>query len=130
MENYRKSSHTVYDIKYHIVLITMDYEIPQAHTAREYSREGAGFDPRDMQGERCRDHQRSHFSGSRAYIRIGTSTSIREPTGKVDQGEDIPQDDDGVQDVESSILGSSHMGTRVFCGQFRKCDRRGDHEIH
>jgi putative transposase len=47
MENYRKSSHTVYDIKYHIVWI-MKYrkQILRADIAHL----GTRIDPRNMQG--------------------------------------------------------------------------------
>ena len=61
MENYRKSSHTVYDIKYHIVWITK-YRKPIlradiAHRVRELTREICrANDVEIMKGNISRDH--------------------------------------------------------------------------
>jgi len=95
-----------YGIRYQVPRC-VDHEIPQAYTASRYCTKGTGFDPRDLQGERCRDDQRLRSSGSCAYIWVGSSVPCGESVGEVGQGEDIPQDHDGIQDIESSILESS-----------------------
>jgi putative transposase len=61
MENYRKSSHTVYDIKYHIVWITKyRKQILRAdivHRVRELTREICrAYDVEIMKGHISRDH--------------------------------------------------------------------------
>ena len=127
MEHYRKSSHTVYDIKYHIVWITK-YRKPVlradiAQRVRELIREICRVnDVEIIKGHISRDHVHIFVSSAAAYF--------RESSGSVDQGEDVSQDDDGIQEFESHILGSSHVGSRVFCGQFRQCDGRSNYEIH
>ena len=127
MENYRKSSHTVYDIKYHLVWITK-YRKP-------ILRADIAYRARDLIREICRANDVEIIKGhiSRDHVHIFVSVpphlSVSQLVKSI-KGKTIPQDDGGVQGFESSILGSSHMGTSVFCGQFRKCDRRGDHEIH
>ena len=61
MENYRKSSHTVYDIKYHIVWITkyrkQILRADIAHMVRELTREICrSHDVEIMKGNVSRDH--------------------------------------------------------------------------
>jgi putative transposase len=61
MENYRKSSHTVYDIKYHIVWITkyrkQILRADIAHRVRELIREICrAYDVEIMKGNISRDH--------------------------------------------------------------------------
>jgi putative transposase len=61
MENYRKSSHTVYDIKYHIIGITKyRKQILRAdivHRVRELTREICrAYDVEIMKGHISRDH--------------------------------------------------------------------------
>jgi putative transposase len=61
MENYRKSSHTVYDIKYHIVWITkyrkQILRADIAHRVRELTREICrAYDVEIMKGNISRDH--------------------------------------------------------------------------
>jgi putative transposase len=87
MENYRESSHTVYDIKYHIVWITK-YRKPilRADIANLV---------RDLIREICRANDVEIIRGyvSRNHVHIFVSVPPQyfgQSSGAVNQGEDVP----------------------------------------
>jgi REP element-mobilizing transposase RayT len=56
------------------------------------------------------------------FVSVPPHISVSHWVQSVHQGEDIPQAADGIQVVEQGFLGTTYMGTRVLCGQFRQCD--------
>ena len=93
MENYRKSAHYTYDIKYHIVWITK-YRKPVlmgkiAVRTRELIRKICQTNEVDiLAGYVGKDH--IHLAG------IGATASISKQAGSVYEGEYVPKTTDGI----------------------------------
>ena len=116
MENYRRSSHSVYDIKYHIVWITK-YRKPVlrgeiADRVRELIREICKAKNIEIiKGHISRDHV--HL-----FVSVPPHLSVSKLVQSV-KGEKFPKADDGTQEPEPSVLGTAYLGQRVLCGKLR-----------
>ena len=102
MQNYRKTSHSVYDLK---CLFGMDNEILQASFDGCCSSATSRTDSRNLQGKQYRDHHGSCFKRSCAFVRKYSTAYFGKQFSADAQREDIQKDVGRVQTSAKSILG-------------------------
>ena len=102
MVEYQRGSHTLHDIKYHLVWITKyRYHVLRGAVA--------GCDSGDLHGSRGADHPRFSGAGSRAHAG-GESTEA----DAVDQRSIVAEAAARILGVAPSLLGSASVGSGVF----------------
>ena len=119
MKQYRKASHCVYDLKYHIVRI-IKYRKPVLN--REI-----GSRVRDLVRMICASLDVEIVKGSvrRDHVHLLVSASPTLSVSRLVQrieGADITEALDGKPRIEQSILGEASVGPQLFRGQHRECD--------
>ena len=110
MENYRTSSHSRYDIKYHFVWVTK-YRKPMLTGE-------VGLRLRELVREICRTNEIEILQGavSRgpcACAAVVSAKPVAQQDHAVYQGQDVAKADDGVQAYPKTVLGSAFVGTRA-----------------
>ena len=126
-KQYRKASHCVYDLKYHIVWITK-YRKPVlgkevGTRVRELIRMICASLRR---GDREREYQTGPCASSGERAADAGSVQAR----AAHEGADITEAFDGKPRIKQDILGEASVGPRVLCGQHRERERRNDRALY
>ena len=120
MENYRKSSHTVYDIKYHLVWITK--------YRKKVLKGAVGERLRELVREICKSNDVEIIKGyvSQDHIHLFVSVPPHMSLSKLVQlikGKTSIKIQQEFKVIQKEFLGTTLMGTRIFCSKQWKCDR-------
>ena len=107
MVEYQRGSHTLHDIKYHLVWITKyRYHVLRGAVA--------GCDSGDLHGSRSADHPRVSGAGSRAYAGGESPEAGPGQAGAVDQRSLVAEVAARIFGVALALLGSASVGAGVF----------------
>ena len=120
MKNYRKTSHTVYDIKYHFVWITK-YRKPMLSGS-------IGTRLRDLIREICKTMDIEIIKGhvSKDHVHLFVSVPPYHSVSQVmkrHQGQNIKAAVERKPNFGQTVLGSSSVGSRIFCRIIWQCHR-------
>ena len=96
---------------------------PEKGSVRTSGRETSRPCERNMQNQRCRNHQRFYLERRCPSLCIGASPPLYLQTHAIPQGKNILQASLRIQGTLKTILGPTHMGQRILCSLLRKCDR-------
>ena len=125
--NYRHGSHSVYDLKYHIVFCTKyRYRVLTG---------GVSTRCREIIREVCQANYIDIVSGSinpdHVYLLLSIPPSISlSKAVQYIKGKSSRKLDTGITIIEEEILGSASLGKRLFCSYSRKCKFRRSTKIH
>ncbi len=53
---------------------------------------------------------------------VDPAAPVDKQVGAIPEGEEFPKTVGGIQKSEPPVLGSSHVGERLLCGEFGQCD--------
>ena len=127
MADYRKGSHTVYDIKYHFVWITK-YRYPVlrgsiAMRARELLRQGCEANNlRILKGSVGKDHIHMLLSCPTTMAPSEIAQKLKGRTSKILQ-EEFPE-------LKKRYWGQHMWGRGYFCGTVGEVDQKNDRELY
>ena len=111
MTEYRNSSHTVYDIKYHFVWITKyRYKVLKgkvAYRTRELLQQGCD-------AKKFKNTERKHRTGSCAYVTIMSNRFGTQSDYAISKGKIIPSIARRISGTQEKILGAAYVGTGIF----------------
>ena len=129
MKNYRKTSHSVYDLKIHMVWITK-YRKPVlfgnvATRLRDLVREICkSMDVEIIRGHVSKDHVHLFMS---VPPQVSVSTLAQRVKGKTPCVRVVVE---RIPTFGQKVLGSSSLGARLFCCIIGQCHRRSHYAVH
>ncbi len=116
MEHYRRTAHTRFDIKYHLVWHTK--------YRKRWLREEVAIRLRQIVRDICSELEMEIIKGNigKEHVHLFVSC-IPQPAYATDQEEEFQEIVTGIQPPEATMLGPASMGTRVFRSRFQEHHR-------
>jgi len=127
MSQYRRGSHTIYEIKYHLIR-TGEVSVPRSEGRGRQS--GTGADPSDVSQSECSNREGARWQGSCSHTRI-RATDLE--SGRPDEASKrsvVAQTAARICASEKAILGEAFLGKGVLLCDERPSYGRADSRLH